>query len=84
MKFEPLIPNLRSDLTSEAVWRPQGPLNLILCWYLIDGSSLLTMYQFLKKSSKVSPKILLNHPKIKFSIFIMSAATLLGLNLVFF
>ena len=43
---------------------------------------LFAMNQFLQKSSRISPKILKKDKKIKFSISLMCAATLLGPNLV--
>ena len=63
--FGPQISNLRSDLTSEAVWRPYWPLTS-------------------SESLKNSPTILINHQKIKSSNSLMSAAGLLGPNLVTF
>ena len=85
-----------SDVTSEAVWRPLWPQNIIFFvgLQLMEVLNLLlTMSQFLQNTSKNfqksprnSPKILKNLQKISkksnspFSS--MSAATLLGPNLV--
>ena len=83
---------MRSDLTSEAVWRPQWPQNLILfvCLQLMEVLNLLTTNQFLQNSSKnlqKSSKILQKSSyitqKSNSSFPSVSAATLLGPNLVF-
>ena len=67
--FGSLISNMTSDLTSEAVWRPYWPQNLILFvgLKLMEVLNLLTTNQFLQnsskslqKSSRMSPKILRN------------------------
>ena len=72
-------------MTFEAVWRPQWPQNLIFIVGLKMMEVLyllLTTSQFLQNSSKNLQKMSKNPQKYKSPISSMSAAGLLGPNLV--